>query len=212
MLVERCLWCNQSLNEGCNVTDLLLMDDCLCQQCRRQFSMANTSFMLEQLKVTGLYWYEPFFSSLLIQYKECMDEALQDCFLTLYRKQVQRRYHDYVLIPMPSSAKKREERGFDTLLQLFSSLDLPMWDCLEKTKDFLQEGPRKQREKIQDLIQLKQPVKQPENKKYILVDDVCTTGSTLLSAKNCLQRAGIEVEQAFVLAMNLKWKKTKKKS
>lgn len=197
---ERCLWCGRDLSNGLSCVQLLTREDQLCGSCRAQLMPGRLSVQLEDVSVLGLYWYDECFSSMLIQYKECLDEALQDVFIAPAVKSLRRSFAGCTLIPMPSSSQKQQTRGFATVSSLFSALKLPVWDGLEKTSDYVQSGNAEQRRQNQQQIRLKPGMAPPEGP-LILADDVLTTGATLLRAHQLIPAA----KRAVVLAVNCRF-------
>ena len=193
---ERCLWCGGPLIRGRSFLQLMTCNDELCGQCRSLLKPYGRTVVIEGLSVYALYVYDENFMKFLVQYKECMDEALKDVFVSPYLYPLKRRTAGKTLVVMPSSVEKRELRGFDTLKQLYGLLDRPFADLLEKGKNFQQSGNPEQRKKNAETIRLKDKVAVPQGK-MILVDDVVTTGSTLLAASRLLG-----VREAVVLAVN----------
>ena len=193
---ERCLWCGGPLIAGRSFLQLMTGKDELCGKCRSLLTPYGKTVVIEGLHVYALYVYDENFMKFLVQYKECMDEALKDVFLSPYLYPVKRRTAGKTLVVMPSSVQKRELRGFDTLKQLYGQLNCPFADLLEKGKNFQQSGNAEQRKKNAETIRLKDNITLPEGK-MILVDDVVTTGSTLLAASKLLG-----VNEAVVLAVN----------
>ena len=194
---ERCLWCGGELSRGKSFEQLMLKEDSLCGNCRKKMIPYGRTVKIGKLKIYALYVYDEQFMKFLVQYKECMDEALKDIFCLPYLSVLKRKTKGKILVPMPSSKEKREIRGFDTLQQLYGQLERPFADLLEKKENFQQSGNREKRKKNAEAIVLKKGVEIPE-KKMILVDDVVTTGSTLEAAVHWLP----QVDEALVLAVN----------
>lgn len=139
---------------------------------------------------------------MLVQYKECMDEALQDVFLQPWRDRLRRRYRHFTLVPMPSSRAKREKRGFDTIPQLFSGLGLPDRGAVRKDGGLRAAGQRLPAA-AGCLPHSLDPRRPNPGWKLLLIDDVLTTGSTLNAAHALLPAA----DQALVLAVNQRFRR-----
>ncbi len=182
-----------------NFMDLLGRRDLLCPCCRRKMIVRFKIFKRETVKGMFLYEYNDFFSDLLVQYKEGMDEALSPVFLFKYRYYLRFIYRGYTIVPMPSSRKKAEERGFSHVARMFELIGLPILECLEKSTDqkqvWLSKGERK---KMRDQIRCKEGVSIPT--KIVLVDDVCTTGSTLQGVLEILKNRNVKIK-IFVVSL-----------
>jgi len=159
---------------------------------------------LEDLKCEILYLYNDAFSSYLLQYKELYDEALYPLFLAADSARLRKKYGNYTLVCPPSSEKKLAERGFHHVEKMFSVLALPIVMPFEKVDEYSQKtGGRKARKNVVSHIRRKQGVTLPDTP-LLLVDDVLTTGSTLLSCYHLLQPFSREV-RALAVSGNKRW-------
>ena len=115
----------------------------------------------------------------------------------LYLKKI---FKKYCVCTLCSSDAKRMERGFEPAIDMYSSLDVFVHSPFYKKRDIKQSSATKlQRSQIKNVLGLKQLYPLPK-KKILLVDDVCTTGSTLLAAKQL-----IHPDCMFVLAAHPLW-------
>jgi len=187
----RCLMCGKEKGTG-SLKDILFGKDPLCEECRSQWVKINYSFMLEGVPVFCPYLYEEHFSAALIQYKECGDEALKDVFLYEYRRYLRMHYPGYTLCLLPSSEKKREERGFSHLYGMFESAGMPMMEPFVKLSDVSQKKQnRLERQEMTHGIALKEGIVLPE--RILLCDDTVTTGSTMKGALNVLPERKVKI-------------------
>ena len=185
--MKRCLWCLSEIQNQHSIEKLLLDNDCLCDNCRNEFKIINKVFKINDLKVHALYEYNTFISSVIIQYKECMDEALFDCFIQDQMQLLKLKYRNCTFIIAPSSNEKIKQRGFNHVYKVFEKLNIEMIDAFIKVDNTKQMLLRKnERAEIGSKIILKDNL-DLKGKKLILIDDVCTTGSTLLAMKSQLK-------------------------
>jgi competence protein ComFC len=144
--------------------------------------------MLDGVEVVSFVEYDKDISSLLILYKEHLDEALAPVFFQPLSKQINKKYKGYVCVPLPSSVEKVTQRGFHHLHRMIESLDLKVSDVLIKTKNIKQARLSKEERKHIDLIfEIKENVECLFDK-VVLIDDVCTTGASLKAAITLLRR------------------------
>lgn len=204
-----CLGCLKSKSASQNCLAQLFHEDPLCDDCRAQLIPLFHSFKIEELNVQGLYLYDEAFSAWIIQYKECMDEALATIFLFPHWRWVKKIVHRRVLIPAPSSTLKKAERGFDHVRKMFEGQGFIIEDCFIKLTEIKQASKHaKERSQIKQAIQL---IQKPSQNKVLLIDDICTTGSTLLAMADCLKAENIECE-ALVVAFHSFWNNLEKGS
>ncbi|MCF0114952.1 MAG: ComF family protein [Erysipelotrichaceae bacterium] len=202
--MQRCLWCHEDIYEGRSLSEVLWKKDVLCGKCRHQWEVNHRKFKINGIEAYSPYIYNDAFASCLIQYKECFDEALAPIFLCEQLTWFKWRYKGYTLIPIPSSYEKVRERGFSHVNKMFEMTGLPILDALEKVKDESQkEKGMKERKKMEEGIRLKEGIILP--KKILLVDDVCTTGSSLRGALRVVKgKRKIKIFTVAVTSMNFR--------
>ena len=192
----RCLWCDGDVEKGHNIFKILMGNVMLCGKCQKQFTVIKKEFVVDKVKGLALYEYNEFFSSVLIQYKECFDEVLKDVFLKPFNHYISYKYRGYSLVAIPSSKQKYEERGFQHVKQIFENVKLPWCDVLEKRSNVDQKKLSLAKRKHIELS-LIDGVKIPN--KILLVDDVYTTGSTIRKAI-ALLKADSRIIKVLVVA------------
>ncbi len=196
----KCLWCNRELIQSQPLLYQLFNEDELCFECRKRLKVINKKIKIEGLSVHGIYEYNQEFEKMIIQFKECMDEALKDVFLTPFKDELRFKYRNCVFVQAPSSEEKIKERGFEHVKLLFECCKVPIESWFIKTDDTKQANQNKlNRKQIREKIKLIK--KDFSGKKVVLIDDVCTTGSTLIAMQKCMNEANIECV-ALVLALH----------
>ena len=200
----RCLMCQKKFSEG-TWQDIFLQDDPLCYECRSKWERKKIRFKFEGVPVRSSYVYNEAFSSCLIQYKECYDEALKDIFLYEVKNQLKRMYPGYTFLLMPSSQTKEKERGFSHLEKIFEDTNIPTLQPFIKDVDVAQKGlTKEERLNMSKHIYLKEDVSLP--KKIVLFDDTITTGATISGALSCLDKDRHKI-RIYTLSANAAWLK-----
>lgn len=172
----RCLYCDKQIDEF-SLYDLLFEKDVLCKECRRAITYKHNKFMIEDMEVETFFKYDSLFKDILLQYKECYDEALKEVFLYQIKDYIKIKYHGYKILYIPSSKKKLEERGFNHLKLIFNELNIHEVEGLRMIDDIsqLSKGYLERQRMINNYIY------EGEDglDKVLIVDDVYTTGSSL---------------------------------
>src|SRR5262249_22937927 len=107
-------------------------------------------------------------------------------------------------VPVPTTRRRRLERGFDQTKLLASELQrrcgLQIADLLKRGRGPAQHG-RSRRERLSEggwFGISREPSASCAG--LVLFDDVCTTGATLVDAAATLEEAGLNVEGALTIA------------
>lgn len=192
----RCIFCDSQINK-ISIASLLYENDELCVECRNKLKINRKVFYLQDLKIETLYDYDSgIFRDLLIQYKECKDEALKDVFLYGLLEYIKIKYWNYSVLYVPSSKSKISERGFNHLPMIFSKLHFKQVDGLKMRDELVQEGKNssQRRQMLTNYVYEGKPLKN-----VLIVDDVLTTGSSVLGVYNAIKPYSKRVK-ALILA------------
>lgn len=147
-----------------------------------------------------LYEYNEFFKTLLYRYKGQYDYSLKDVFLSCYLGKLKRMYKDYVIAVTPSSMLQNNKRGFKPMEEIAKTLDLPLFTGLYKTTDYKQsDQPYSKRKNIHQVIAIKD-VEKLNHQKVLIIDDVMTSGQTLMACANCVKQANVKSISFLVLS------------
>lgn len=176
----QCLICGRRMGSD-DLYDLLFSEDLICHRCRSAWEKTPHPFRIEGIEAEAPWIYNEAFSGCLIQFKEAGDEALAPVFLRLQCRKLHIRYRGYTLLLMPSTLKRRQERGFSHLKEMFAPLSLPMMEPFMLKEEIIQKKrSAAEREKMGANIVLRPDTRLPE--KIVLCDDTVTTGATLRGA------------------------------
>ncbi len=125
-------------------------------------------------------------------------------------------FSDPILIPIPLSEKRYKERGFnqaELIAEHVSDMSATSGgrfvlekNILKKIKDTPNQARIKDRsirlENLKNCFSISEPegIQKIKNRNIILIDDVITTGATLLEAKKTLEKFGAKKVYAFTVA------------
>lgn len=179
----RCLFCDENI-EKYTLSSLFLEEDCLCYKCRNALKVKREYLNIDGLKIECFYEYDGIFKSMLIQYKECYDEALAPIFLYKLKEYIELKYHNYQILFVPSSKSKIEERGFNHLELIFKDVKLNRVKGLYAKEDLIQEGKSVDERKMMLDNYL---YRGDKLNKVLIIDDVLTTGSSVLGVYKAIK-------------------------
>lgn len=203
---------NKAICEACE-QNIKVHETLFCIACRARLANdtrichANTPL---RLAAVGRYD-NPGLQSLISQLKykrHTLASKALGALMDRYLRKLQFEFTDYHIIPIPLHPKRERERGFNQSLILAEHLAKSLQIPLLKTA-FTKIKPTIAQAKTQNLHERKNnllgcfavsDVQAIQNKKILLVDDVCTSGATLIEAAHTLKRAGAKNIIGFVMA------------
>lgn len=106
---------------------------------------------------------------------------------------------DWVLVPLPTIGKHIRERGFDHIKLMCRKMGSPMKCVLKRRNNTTQVGATIDERRIQALGAY-EAVGVDAQERYLLVDDVWTTGSSMLAACEAMRAAGAKNLAIAVIA------------
>jgi len=157
-------------------------------------------------KLLYQFKYKPYLTDLHTTLTDLLHDALiqDELFHNLLKTQP-------IVVPIPLSKIKLRKRGYNQSKLLAKSLGkrlgLSVQDLLIRTKETKPQYGLKREEKIvnmKDAFGVNEKIKNKNEKlgTILLVDDVLTTGSTLLEAAKILKRSGCKKVYGVVLAQD----------
>ena len=181
----------------------------LCAQCQsiwayQPFSQNISRESGERLLVFSSITYSPIVSHILLAAKESnvlearvlITNALENSLLEFTK------HHPHIylsgLVPIPSRPQANRLRGRDFMQTITQSLSkklripmLPILGYSRKVRDQSGLNSEQRWNNLSDSLVVKGDVFKSENKAVLLIDDLVTTGATLLAAEKALNQAGI---------------------
>jgi len=114
-------------------------------------------------------------------------------------------YREFVVTTIPLSAQRTKERGFNQagiIAQAVSEVfSVPYRDSmLVRNKETKAQHKKTRKERFENLKGAFVAQKDLSGQKILVVDDICTTGATLLEASRVLYQAGAKEIKCFTLA------------
>lgn len=106
---------------------------------------------------------------------------------------------DWTLVPLPTIPRHIRERGFDHIGLVARKMRLPVANVLVRNKNTVQVGASREERVAQAKEAYRALVVDPD-KNYLLLDDVWTTGSSMMAAMQKLREAGAEKIGIAVIA------------
>lgn len=198
---EVCKICMKPIKDH-SFYSLFIKDNKICEECFRKFSPKFIEFNIGIVKGLSIYEYDQEIKELLFKFKGCFDYELKDVFLDRYLPYLKVRYHGYVIVPLPSYELDDEIRGFNHVESIYNRLNLPIYKIIRKTKRVKQSDQRqKERMKIGKHFMVNDLTK-IAGKKVLIVDDICTTGSSIQAAIDLLRKGKPRKIAVLVVAKN----------
>ena len=96
---------------------------------------------------------------------------------------------NYTLVPLPTIRKHIRERGFDHIGLICKKIGMPVEKVLKRKKNYVQVGANIEQRRAQASDAYGAANIDPRAN-YLLVDDVWTTGSSMMAACEAMSKAG----------------------
>ena len=193
-------------------SDFCRLFDCniqICPNCQRLLEPKFINFEVDRYQAVSIYDYSDFIKNLIYLYKGCFDYEMRLVFLNLFLPELSIKYKGYKVVPIPSYIKDDETRGFNHVEDVCRLLNLDLVKALVKTSHFKQaEKGAKKRQQIRKHLALIDDV-DIKNEKIMLVDDIYTTGATIRTAINLLEKLNPKTIKVLVLAKTIDLDKRK---
>ena len=193
----KCLYCDKTITKR-SIISLILGDDPLCIDCRNKLDFKRRKYKLDNLDVEYFYPYKGLFHSILLQYKECGDEALKEIFIYDLREYIQFRYWNYSVCFVPSTELKFKKRGFHPMKMIMNGVRIKEVENVNIREQLVQEGKTAAERRCME-NNFSYYGKMLD--KVLIIDDGLTTGSTIKGVVNALKPYCREI-RVLVLALS----------
>ena len=179
---------------GCEREDVLL-----CAECLRNAGSAQTT-ILRGIEVRSCLPYAGVLRAAINEFKHGRRAYARDLAAILMPFVDA----DMTLVPVPTTRRRRAERGFDQTVVLAQVLRRAcgsgVAELLGRRGGAAQQG-RSRAERLAATGRFCMRGKPPASQgRFVLFDDVRTTGATLVDAAETLERHGVRVSEALTLA------------
>lgn len=222
--LKRCLLCHSLLTESPLLGDLFGFrqpKDSACQKCLAPFTLLSQTGCIRCYKEgsdaicsdciawetrgeiichTSIYRYNDAMSDFFEAYKFQEDYLLKGVFQSVLKKYL-KSYKDWTIVPVPVSQFRYDERGFSQVAAMLESAEIPYRNLLRKEERLHQVTlSRQERLQLAQPFSLREEALSHQYAKVLLVDDVYTTGATLIRARQALSPIVSEKIETFSLA------------
>ena len=220
--MKECLLCNKELKTSEHFTDLIFINQkekWICKECKENFEQIGEihcprCFKYKEEKVCkdcefwedkgntvqheALYRYNGAMKDYFKRYKFEGDRLLGMVFASDIKKAL-KKYKNYTIIPTPISHEKKQERGFNQVSAILDFAEIKYSPLFQKEDSLAQsKKTREERLKTSQHFQLTEEV--PEKRKYLIFDDIYTTGKTIELMKRLLIEKGVKEIKTFSIA------------
>ena len=181
----------------------------LCSKCRRFWS---SHFYLQSISGLNIYSsikYSPIAKSILLSAKESSirkaDEFLITALVDLINRLPDRLLRDAILLPIPGSKRAIRKRGRDFIKVITEDVSrrtgIPIATGLQINRKLLDQSRLSAVDRNRNIFGAFEFVGPDIKGEIFLVDDLVTTGATLLEAKRALNAQGMRVNRAITACM-----------
>lgn len=183
----------------------------LCECCKKNIKVGKLQYLpkcaveFDSLTVCGLR--EGLLAELIKEYKYGPVWAIGGVLAEFLAVAIPCYKEEVIIVPLPTIGRHIRERGFDHMWLMGRRLaKIKGWRCeriLGRRNATVQVGADKEQRKEQAEVayELKRKRSLEVEKRYLLVDDVWTTGASMMAAAKVLKESGAKKISAAVVAI-----------
>lgn len=194
-----CALCFEGVDVSLGFLERLCWGDDLCFMCREAMGGEYRLMKVSGFKVHVLHEYSGLVRECILRFKDFGDIFLGRIFLVSFRFRVFFFFHDWVVVCVPSHRDRIMGRGFDHCLVLAGFLGLPVIEGVLGSLSVERQASKSREKRLligNDLVLLDGSLL--KGKKVLVLDDVMTTGSTLIACCELLVDHCVSVEALCV--------------
>lgn len=172
----------------------------ICSRCKKSIEKCKCD-----VPIYTAFYREGLIQNLVEDYKYQSIRGLDKALAEMLDETLPKNLGDTIIVPLPTAPKHVRERGFDHTLKLAKALakrrkDFSFARILARNNNTVQVGAdAKTRKKQAKEAYLIKTDKVGCNKKYLLIDDVWTTGASMEAAISLMKKAGAKYLAAAVI-------------
>ncbi|MGT2935154.1 ComF family protein [Streptococcus castoreus] len=147
----------------------------------------------------SLYRYNPAMKAYFSQYKFQGDYLLRKVFAQELAEMIQKNYRGFTPVPVPVSKERYQERGFNQVTAILDAGNISYVN-LFKRLDTDRQSSKNKKERLLSERHYQLIVNEEIPEKIVIVDDIYTTGSTIITLKKALEKVGNTVIKSLSIA------------
>lgn len=185
---DRCIICDDMTYEG------------ICYKCRNKIVVCHNKNEL------CIGYYSGVLRELILRFKYNKDFNSAEVLIELINEKVKEVDKDFILTYIPIGEKSMRTRGFNQCEYIAKEIgfinNLKVQETLKKVKETEIQKTLKKEERLKNIVGAFGIIDSDsiKNKKFILIDDVITTGATIEEGRKVLKEAGAKEIKILTLA------------
>ena len=191
---------------GCCKNDTTMNIFNFCPRCHKPIRLYCDDCKLPFLATFTCGWRDGMIGQLAKEYKYGSVMALADVLAGFLDSALPFFADEIIVVPLPTIARHIRERGFDHMELICQKLARKRgWryqKVLDRVNNTVQVGASKEERQRQAMLAYKVNQIIESSATYLLVDDVWTTGSSMIAAEKILKTAGAQRIVAAVLTVS----------